>query len=170
MEIYFFCAPLRWFEEDYTRRVSFVVVRPMMLVSTVGITHGRALVDLAMACARLVLLVTWLTAVCFPWLSALLVDDNCGRCTAGVAGPCSMFFSTAPCIWQPLVRCLAGVHVCGFFWGVTSRNVSVFSIIWLDSGYRFMSVYGVVAGFGLCFATDRYAQCKLRNFLLGQGC
>ena len=31
--VYFFCAPLRWCEEDLGRCVSFVVVRPMMLVS-----------------------------------------------------------------------------------------------------------------------------------------
>ena len=70
-----------------------------------------------------------------------------------------VFFSLAPCVWQPLVRCLAGVQVCGFFWEITSRNVSVFCVIWFDSGYRFMLVYGGVAGLrSLLRNSDRYAQ------------
>ena len=72
-------------------------------------------------------------------ISPFFVDDNGGRYTAGFAGddahhahsipcPCFRFISTAPCTRQPLVRCLAGVQVFGFFWEITSRNVSVFCV------------------------------------------
>ena len=40
-----FVAPLRWFEEDLGRCVSFVVVRPMMLGITVGMTRRTVCSD-----------------------------------------------------------------------------------------------------------------------------
>ena len=45
VEIMFCCAPLRWFEEDLGRCVSFVVVRPMMLGIMVGMTRRTVFSD-----------------------------------------------------------------------------------------------------------------------------
>ena len=126
------------------------------------------LVDLAMACARLVLLVRCST--CCVHFACRQARLWCWQLHS-IPCPCSRFISTAPCIWQPLVRCLAKVQVCGLFWEITSRNVSVFSVIWFDSRYCFMSVHGGFAGFrSLLRKRDWYAQCKLCNFLLGHGC
>ena len=51
----------------------------------------------------------------------------------------------APCFWQPLVRCLAGVHVCGF-----PHSASFGSTV--DAGL--CQSTKVTLGCGLCFATE----------------
>ena len=56
-----------------------------------------------------------------------------------------MGFSAAPCIWQPLVRCLAGVLVCGFPFSASFGST-------VDTGL--CQSTKVSLGNGLCFATE----------------
>ena len=54
-------------------------------------------------------------------------------------------FSAAPCIWQPLVRCLARVQVCGFPYSALFGST-------VDTGLCQSTKVSLV--YGLCFATE----------------
>ena len=57
---------------------------------------------------------------------------------------CCDGISTAPCIWQPLVRCLAGVHVCGF---------------------PYSAVFGSTVDAGLCLSTEAFWVTSRRSYV-----